>query len=137
MSVQDPDPTVQRQAANTLQQWEATIVMMRDTPVYDPPADTSPGPLAHSRIQLHFALNQCFIAENPILADLSMLNNIPAIIVHGRYDMVCPFQQSWLLKQQLASAELRIVSLAGHAAGEPALIDALVKATDEMANRFA
>lgn len=133
----DPDPEVQQQTANTLQQWEATIVMMRDTPVYEAPADASPGPLAHSRIQLLFALNQCFIDAQPILADLSMLTDIPTIIIHGRYDMVCPFQQSWLLKQQLPAAELRIVPLAGHAAGEPALIDALVKASDEMANRLA
>lgn len=129
------DTEVQQTAANTLQQWEATIVMMRDTPSYQPPEDNSPGPLAHSRIQLHYALNECFIADQPILSDLSMLSDIPTIIIHGRYDMVCPFQQSWLLKQQLPKADLRIVPLAGHAAGEPALIDALVQATDEMAVR--
>lgn len=130
------DIEVQQTAANRLQQWEATIVMMRDTPVYQTPEDNSAGPLAHSRIQLHFALNQCFIAEQPILADLAVLASIPTIIIHGRYDMVCPMQQSWLLKQQLPEAELRIVPLAGHAAGEPALIDALVRATGDMADRL-
>lgn len=132
----DPDPAVQQAAANTLQQWEASIVMMRDEPVFEAPQDSSPGPLAHSRIQLHFALNQCFIADQPILPDLSVLRSVPTIIIHGRYDMVCPFQQSWLVKQQLPEAALRIVPLAGHAAGEPALIDALVQATDEMAERL-
>lgn len=130
------DQAVQQAAANTLQQWEATIVMMRDTPTYQLPEDSSPGPLDHSRIQLHFALNKCFIEERPILSDLSMLHDIPTIIIHGRYDMVCPFQQSWLLKQQLPQADLRIVPLAGHAAGETGLIDGLVQATDEIAEQF-
>lgn len=132
----DNNPSVQQTAAATLQQWEATIVMMRDTPVFTAPDDSSPGPLAHSRIQLHFALNQCFIADNPILADLSMLQAIPTTIIHGRYDMVCPFQQSWLVKQQLSEADLQIVPLAGHAAGEPGLVDALVRATNAMADRL-
>ncbi|KKM97099.1 hypothetical protein LCGC14_1171430, partial [marine sediment metagenome] len=90
----------------------------------------TPGPLAHSRIQLHYALNDCFIAPKPILNDIDELRHIPTSIIHGRYDIVCPVQQSWELTQLWPEAALIILPLAGHAAGEPALVDALVRQTN-------
>lgn len=122
-------------AAKTLQAWESTIVTLRDHEHKpDPAAD--PGPLAHSRIQLHFALNQCFIADNPILDNVALLRAIPTKIIHGRYDIVCPMQQSWELYQTWPEAELTIAPLAGHAAGEPVLIHHLVSATRDIAKQL-
>lgn len=126
----------QMAAAKTLQNWEGTIVMMRDHE-YQPDENTDPGPLAHSRIQLHFALNECFIAEQPILENIDKIRHIPTHVIHGRYDLVCPLQQSWELTQQWPEAKLTVVPLAGHAAGEPALIDALVRATDKLATQLS
>lgn len=125
------DEATRLQAAKTLQHWEGTIVKMRDAE-YQPDPDAMPGPLAHSRIQLHFALNDCFIADRPLLDELEKLRHIPADIIHGRYDMVCPFEQSWALHQAWPESRLEVVPLAGHAAGEPGIVDALVRATDNM-----
>jgi len=130
------DELQQMNAAKTLQAWESTIVTLRD---YHYVADKTedPSPLAHSRIQLHFALNQCFIENTPILDNIETIKSIPTTIVHGRYDIVCPVQQSWELNQVWPEAELSVIPLAGHAAGEPAIIDALVKATRKMAKLLA
>ncbi len=128
----DEDEAVQLAAAQTLNAWEGTIVMLRDHE-FEPDLTQAPGPLAHSRIQLHYARNHCFIDDRPILDSVAVIQNIPTIVIHGRYDLVCPLQQSWELKQVWTQIDLRIVPLAGHAAGEPGLIDALVTATDEMA----
>lgn len=128
----DADEAVQLAAAQTLNAWEGTIVMLRDHE-FEPDLTQAPGPLAHSRVQLHYALNDCFIADSPILNSIDLIQHIPTVVIHGRYDLVCPLQQSWELKQAWSEIDLRIVPLAGHAAGEPALIDALVKATDELA----
>jgi len=133
--LQQASPDVQAEAANTLQSWEATIVKMRESHYVAEP-DQEPAPLAHALIQLHFALNQCFIADSPLLESTAQLAVVPTYIIHGRYDMVCPVQQSWLLKQLLPHAEFNIVPLAGHAAGEPGLIDALVDATDTLAKQL-
>ncbi len=122
-------------AANTLQSWEATIVMMRDQH-YQPEAEASPGPLAHARIQLHYALNECFLAESPLLDSIKKINHIPATIIHGRYDMVCPMQQSWEVYQRWPKACFEVLPLAGHAASEPAIIDALVRTSDKLAMQF-
>lgn len=128
----DDDEAVQAAAAQTLNIWEGTIVMLRDQE-YQPDLTQEPGPLAHSRVQLHYALNHCFIQHQPLLDNLHNIKTIPTQVIHGRYDIVCPLQQSWELKQAWPEIELRILPLAGHAAGEPAMIDALVAATDELA----
>lgn len=128
----DEDEAVQLAAAQTLNAWEGTIVMLRDHE-FVPDLTQAPGPLAHSRIQLHYAMNHCFIDDRPILDSVAQMQDIPTIVIHGRYDLVCPLQQSWELKQAWPKIDLRIVPLAGHAAGEPGLIDALVTASDEMA----
>lgn len=132
----DEDEAVQLAAAQTLNAWEGTIVMLRDHE-FEPDLTQQPGPLAHSRVQLHFALNDCFIAHQPILDSIDVIQHIPTTVIHGRYDLVCPMQQSWELKQAWPAIDLRIVPLAGHAAGEPGLIDALVKATDELAEALS
>lgn len=132
----DEDEAVQLAAAQTLNAWEGTIVMLRDHE-FEPDLTQQPGPLAHSRVQLHFALNDCFIADQPILDSIDVIQHIPTTVIHGRYDLVCPMQQSWELKQAWPAIDLRIVPLAGHAAGEPGLIDALVKATDELAEALS
>jgi len=129
------DAQQQLQAAHTLNNWEGTIVTLRDH-AFQPDPSQQIGPLAHSRVQLHFALNQCFIKEQPILDHLDSLKAIPTHIVHGRYDIVCPVQQSWLLHQAWPETDLTILPLAGHAAGEPAIIDALVTITDKLANEL-
>jgi proline iminopeptidase len=130
------DEAVQLAAAQTLNAWEGTIVMMRDHD-YEPDLTEEPGPLAHSRVQLHYALNHCFIDGAPILDSIEQLKTIPTNVIHGRYDLVCPLQQSWQLKQAWPEISLRVVPLAGHAAGEPGLIDALVSATDQLAEELA
>lgn len=126
------DEAEQSAAAQTLNIWEGTIVMLRDVE-YQPDLTQEPSPLAHSRVQLHYALNNCFIQHQPLLNNLDNIKTIPTKVIHGRYDIVCPLQQSWELKQAWPEIELRILPLAGHAAGEPAMIDALVAATDELA----
>lgn len=127
-----PDEVHQMAAAKLLQAWESTIVTLRDHE-HKPDLSQDPGPLAHARIQLHFALEECFIAHTPILNNIDIIRNIPTIIVQGRYDIVCPTQQAWELHQAWPEAELDIIPMAGHAAGEPPIINALVRATREIA----
>jgi proline iminopeptidase len=94
------------------------------------------GPIAHSLIQLQFALNECFISTNQILDNVDKIRHIPTQLIHGRYDIVCPTTQSWQLHQAWPESSLTIVPLAGHAAGEPAIVDALITATNTVANKL-
>ena len=93
--------------------------------------------LALARIEAHYIVNRCFLDENQLIDNASRLAAIPGIIVHGRYDMVCPLDNAYTLHRHWPKAKLIIVRDAGHAASEPGTTDALVRATRQMAERFA
>lgn len=88
--------------------------------------------LSLARIECHYFVNQCFLENNFILDNLHKLHDIPGIIVHGRYDMVCNIDNAWALHKAWPSSQLKIVRAAGHGACEEGIIDALVHSTREM-----
>jgi proline iminopeptidase len=92
--------------------------------------------LAMARIECHYFMHKSFLAENQILRDIDRIRHLPAIIVHGRYDVVCPVEQAWALHRAWPEAELLVSADAGHSAGEPATVDALVGATNRFAERL-
>jgi proline iminopeptidase len=61
------------------------------------------------------------------------IRHIPAVIVQGRYDVVCPARSAWDLHRAWPEARLEIVPDAGHSAFEPGNARALVAATDAFA----
>ena len=93
--------------------------------------------IAVSRIECHYFINNCFMAEDQLIRDVHRLRAIPAAIVQGRYDMVCPPVSAWRLKQAWPEAELHIIPDAGHAAGEPGNRSRLVELTDRFARELS
>lgn len=93
--------------------------------------------LSLARIECHYFMNDSFLEENQVLANSAVLHDIPGVIVHGRYDVVCPPEQAWALHRAWPQARLCMVPDAGHSASEPGIVDALVTATNEFAERFA
>jgi proline iminopeptidase len=89
--------------------------------------------LSLARIEAHYFTNNTFLEPDQILRDAHRLANIPGVIVHGRYDMVCPLQSAWDLHRAWPEAEFNIIPDAGHSASEPGTVDALIKATIKMA----
>jgi len=89
-----------------------------------------------SRIEAHYFVNGGFIEENQILLNADKLEGIPGIIVHGRYDMVCAIDNAHSLHRRWADSELHIVRDAGHSSSEPSIVDALIRATRDMSQRF-
>jgi proline iminopeptidase len=92
--------------------------------------------LSLARIEAHYFMHDAFLSDNQILANASKLEGIPGIIVHGRYDMICPLDNAFALHQIWHDSELHIVRDAGHASREPSIVDALIRATRSMARRF-
>ncbi len=89
--------------------------------------------LSLARIEAHYFRNNAFLEENQILEQAGTLQGIPGVIVHGRYDMICPAENAFALHQAWPEAELQIIRDCGHSATEPGLVDALVRATATMA----
>ncbi|WP_019959687.1 prolyl aminopeptidase [Woodsholea maritima] len=115
--------------------WESALISMSarlDGPAPDPyRAD------ALSRIETHYFAHRGFLEQDGALLDAAKsFTHLPATLVQGRYDMVTPVRAAWELAKAWPNAHLDIVPDAGHAAGEPGIIDALVRATDAYARRF-
>lgn len=92
--------------------------------------------LSLARIECHYFMHDSFLAPDQIIRAAPRLKDIPGMIVHGRYDVVCPVENAWRLHQAWPESELRIIAAAGHSATEPGIIDALVNATQVMALRL-
>jgi proline iminopeptidase len=86
---------------------------------------------AFARIECHYFVNGGWLAsESQLLDDVPKIRHIPATIVQGRFDVVCPARTAWALHQAWPEADFRIVPDAGHSAFEPGIARELVKATD-------
>ncbi len=89
---------------------------------------------AFARIECHYFVNGGFFErDDQILANIDRIRHIPATIVQGRYDVVTPMVTAWELHKAWPEADFDLVLDAGHAASEPGIIDALVRATNKYA----
>jgi proline iminopeptidase len=88
---------------------------------------------AFARIECHYFVNDGFFdrARDPLSrARVDRIRHIPAVIVQGRYDVVCPMETAWALHRAWPEADLRVVPDAGHSAMEEGTVHELVSATD-------
>ncbi|MFQ3201937.1 MAG: proline iminopeptidase, partial [Zhongshania sp.] len=121
-------------AAKAWSMWEARCSTLR--PHHDD-ADHLMGAhtaVSMSHIETHYFVNNGFMAENQLLNNMAAIENIPGIIVQGRYDMVCPLESAMELHHHWPSSKLHIVRDAGHSAFEPSISDALIKAGNDIAD---
>ena len=87
---------------------------------------------AFARIECHYFVNRGFLpTDNYLIEQVDALRHIPCVIVHGRYDVVCPVENAWELHQAWPESRLQIVADAGHSLSEVGIRDALIAATDE------
>ncbi|MGE0079810.1 MAG: prolyl aminopeptidase [Thiohalomonadaceae bacterium] len=131
------DEVTRMAAAKAWSIWEgSTATLSPNKSVIDHIADPYTA-LSLARIECHYFVHDSFLGPNQILADAHRLKDIPGVIVHGRYDVICPVENAWQLHKAWPGSELHIVPDAGHSAAEPGNTDALVRATDAFAERFA
>lgn len=86
-------------------------------------------------MEAHYFRHALFLEPGQLLRDVGRIRHIPAAIVHGRYDIICPVTSAWDLSRAWPEASLHIV-LAGHSAADPAIVDQLVEAADRIADRY-
>ena len=118
-------------AARAWSVWEAsTSLLLPDEAFIDGHKDAHFA-LSFARIESHYFVHGGFFdVEDQLLRDAHRLHGIPGVIVHGRYDVVCPVQNAWDLHKAWPESRLQISPRAGHSAFEPENASALVDATD-------
>ena len=125
------DYSVRLEAAEAWSLWEASALKLLPDPKLIEEFTEPEMAIALARIECHYFANNCFFdTDNYLIENVDRIRHIPAVIVHGRYDMVCPFTNAWDLHRAWPEASLEIIPNAGHAASEPGITDALVRATD-------
>jgi proline iminopeptidase len=87
--------------------------------------------LAMARIECHFFMHDCWFSKDQLLKDVDRIRHIPTWIVHGRYDVVCPFKNAWDLHKAFPEAKMQTTADAGHAYDEPGNLDFLIRAQEE------
>jgi proline iminopeptidase len=126
-----PDESVRLAAAKAWSLWEgATSTLIPEQEAIDSFVDPHFA-LSFARIENHYFVNKGFFeVDDQLLRDAHKIRHIPGVIVHGRYDVVCPVQNAIDLHAVWPEAKLVISPASGHAAFEAENTSALVEATD-------
>ena len=126
------DDAAQRlDAAKAWSTWEATTSALLPNHATGEEFANDAFATAFARIECHYFVNGGFFEnENQLLDGVDRIRYIPAVLVHGRYDVVCPITTAWDLHKAWPQASLRIVPDAGHAYNEPGILHELIDATD-------
>lgn len=127
------DEIAVRRLTKAWMQWGGQVALGSEYRQEEPLEHISQQMVDQVKMELHYAKNNYFIAENQVLEACVKLQDIPTIIIHGRYDLVCPIEAGFSLAKALPQAELQILPTAGHIAQGTEMINALVSATDKMA----
>jgi len=98
--------------------------------------DSGEGLLAIAKIEAHYFLNRLFLKDDQLLDNIHRIAHLPAVIVQGRYDMICPMRSAVALAKAWKKAGLAVVDDAGHSAMEPGIRSALVQATENFKSTF-
>jgi proline iminopeptidase len=125
----------QIQAAKAWSIWEGRCATLHPNPKVVEHFGHPHVAIALARIECHYFMNRAFLEPDQIVRNAHRLAGIPAVIVHGRYDMVCPLENATALSAAWPEAELQIIRDAGHSASEPAIVDALIRAVESVAAR--
>ena len=90
---------------------------------------------AFARIECHYFMNNCwFDSDNYLIENIDKIRNIPTVIVHGRYDIICPVVQAWDLHRAWPEADFYIIPDAGHSIYEEGIKNKLIEYTDKYAD---
>ena len=128
-----PDQKIQEAAASHWAAWGAQSLTLIPNQERIRQFISFPRALNEARIECHYFLNNCFMEPNQILHNMQKISHLPAIIIHGRYDIFCPLDNAWQLHQAWPRSELHIIPDAAHAGSEPGILDAVIRATQKIA----
>ena len=127
----DPDPAVHMPAARAWGVYEGSCSTLLPSPDTVAHFANDVVALGLARMEAHYFLHHIFLPANSLLDNVAKLRHIPAVIVQGRYDAVCPLVSAHDLHHAWPEAEYVIVPDAGHSAWEPGISAELVKATEK------
>ena len=127
-----PSKTIACQAARSWAAYENSCATLAAVS-----RDAGDSALSLALLEAHYFTHDCFLPENHIMDNLDRLNHLPAIVVQGRHDVICPpFTAYRLVEAWGRQAQLRMVDDAGHSAFESGIVGRLMRGLDEVAQQL-
>ena len=131
------DDKKKMEAAVAWSKWEGSVSTLSHKPDMISSYSESEFALAFALIENHYFINKGFLKDgNQLISSSSIdqIRHIPAKIIQGRYDIVCPMETAWELSKNWPEAELIVAPSSGHSAFEKEITHELIKATQEFGN---
>jgi proline iminopeptidase len=131
----DSDPAIHMPAARAWSIYEGSCSTLLASPETVAYFSSDVVALGLARIEAHYFTHQIFMPPNALLDNVGRIRDIPAVMVQGRYDAVCPIVTADDLHRAWPEADYVVVPDAGHSAWEPGICAELVKATERLKNQ--
>jgi len=94
--------------------WEGNLMNAQENLSFVDPEDIGDDDISSVKIFLHYEANEFFLKPNQLLKNLNKIKSIPTIIVHGRYDVLCPLEQMWEVQKGLTNVETIVLPTSNH-----------------------
>lgn len=130
------DELARMAAAKNWACWEAHLSTLRPNHVLVDQLCDPHMALSLAVMESHYFSNKGFIEPDYILKNIDKIKDIPGVLVHGRYDLVCPLDGAFAIQNAWPNAQLHVIRDAGHSASEPGIADALMRTTRDFAMHF-
>jgi proline iminopeptidase len=124
------DPAVYTAAARRWSRYEGRCLYLQPQQQAIDDFSSDVVSLGVGRLEAHYFLNDGFFTDDQLVRNVDRIRHLPAVIVQGRYDVVCPPLSAYRLHQAWPEAKFVMVGDAGHAALEPGILGALIGATE-------
>ncbi len=123
------------EAAKAWSTWEGSTVKLLEDENFISDFSDDKFAEAFARIECHYFMNNCwFNSDNHLIENMHKIKHIPGVIIHGRYDIVCPVIQAWDLHKAWPEADLHIIPDAGHSIFEDGIKNKILEYTDRFSN---
>jgi proline iminopeptidase len=113
----DPSRAVREDAARRWCDWEDTHVSLMPGWTPHPRYEDAAFRMVFARLVTHYWSNGCFLADDQLFDQVDRLADIPAVLIHGRYDVSGPLDTAWRLHRAWPRSRLVVLDDAGHGGG--------------------
>ncbi len=132
----DPDPAVHMAASRAFIKYDLICATLMDKAFIEELLKNDNLVLSVSRGFTHYSMNNFYLKPNEVIDNLGKINHLPAIIVHGRYDVLCRPKSAFELHTNWPGSKLVMVQDAGHGSMEPGMYREMVNATEGMKTKL-
>lgn len=114
----DPNTIVRDDAARAWCAWEDAHVSLAPGHTPSPRFEDPAFRLGFARLVTHYWRHAAFLEDDQLIRDAGILNGIPGVLIHGRYDVSSPLETAWRLSKVWTTSRLHVLDDAGHGGGE-------------------